>query len=41
MFEKIINAIKMVFEVLINLHHLFAPKKDEDKETQDNKDNIP
>lgn len=31
MFEKIINAIKTVFEVLINLHHIFAPtKKDED-----------
>lgn len=38
MFDKIINALKMVFGVLINLHHIFAPK-DEDKETQDNKDN--
>ena len=38
MFEKIISAIKMVFEALINLHHIFAPKKDDtqDKETQDN-----
>lgn len=34
MFDKIINAIKMIFGVLINLHHIFAPKKDED-----NKDN--
>ena len=41
MFDKIINAIKMVLEVLINLHNIFAPKKDEDKETQDNKDNNP
>lgn len=40
MFDKIIKAIKMVFEVLINLHTIFAPK-DEDKETQDNKDNNP
>lgn len=30
MFDKIINAIKMVFGVLINLHHIFAGKKDED-----------
>lgn len=29
MFEKIVNAIKMVFEVLINLHLIFAPKKDD------------
>ena len=38
MFDKIINALKMVFGVLINLHHIFAPKKDDtqDKETQDN-----
>lgn len=42
MFDKIINALKMVFGVLINLHHIFAPtKQDEDKETQDNKDNNP
>lgn len=40
MFDKIYNAIKMVLEVLFNLHHIFA-KKDEDKETQDNKDNNP
>lgn len=33
MFDKIINAIKIVFGVLINLHHIFAPKKkDEDKD---------
>lgn len=39
MFDKIIKAIQMLFTALINLHHIFAPRKDEDKETQDNKDN--
>lgn len=29
MFQKIVNAIKIVFEVLINLHLIFATKKDE------------
>ena len=38
MFDKIIKAIQMLFTALINLHHIFAPK-DEDKETQDYKDN--
>jgi hypothetical protein len=31
MFQKIVNAIKMVFEVLINLHLIFATKKDENQ----------
>lgn len=31
MFEKIVKAIRMIFEALINLHLIFATKKDENQ----------
>lgn len=31
MFEKIVQAIKTIFEVLINLHLIFATKKDDNQ----------
>lgn len=29
MFEKIVKAVKMIFEALVNLHLIFAQKKDD------------